>query len=137
MARSNMNNDTELYYKHNNIDFWFYQIGINVISADTLNKKSYESWSEYQNKPIPADLFEQNKENGIYNKGIAIIPGKVWRGSHKDKYLVFLDLDNQIAIDEVCKCFGAKNLEELSQHIIVEQHKDNLEKAHLYFYSDY
>ena len=49
---------------------------------------------------------------------------------HKDKkYLVFVDLDNQIAIEEVCKCFGAKDLKELSQYIIVEQHKDDLRKS--------
>ncbi len=28
-------------------------------------------------------------------------------------------------------------MEELSEHVIVEQHKDNLSKAHLYFYSEY
>jgi hypothetical protein len=119
------------------LDFWFYTIGVNVIAADTINKKPIEEWLEYQSKPIPQELFEQNKVNGVYNKGIAIIPVKVGRGSHKDKYLVFVDLDNQKAIDEVCSCFGAKDLEELSKHVIVEQHKDNLTKAHLYFYSEY
>ena len=63
------------------------------------------------------------------------MPGKVWRGVNKDKYLVFIDLDNQLAIDEICNCFGAKDLEELSNYVIVEQHKYNLSKAHLYFYS--
>ena len=48
-----------------------------------------------------------------------------------------MDLDNQKAIDEVCSCFGAKDLEELSRYIIVEQHKDDLSKAHLYFYSNH
>ena len=50
---------------------------------------------------------------------------------------MFIDLDNQKAIDEVCNCFGAKNLDELSRCIVVEQHKDNLSKAHLYFYSNH
>jgi hypothetical protein len=118
-------------------DYWFYQIGVNVLSADTVKKIPIEEWVEYQNQPVSPDLFERNIKNGLYNKGIALIPGKIWRGPHKDKYLVFLDLDNQIAINEVCKCFGAKDLEELSRHVIVEQHKDDLSKAHLYFYSDY
>ena len=124
---------------NNNItpDFWFYQVGVNVIPADTVNKTPVDEWSEYQNKPIPPELFGQKKKNGVYEKGIAIIPGMVWRGPNKGKYLVFIDLDNQKAIDEVCICFGAKNLEELSQYIIVEQHKDNLSKAHLYFYSNH
>ncbi len=119
------------------LDYWFYQIGVNVIAADTINKIPIEEWSKFQNKPISVEGYEQNKVNGAYNKGIAIIPGKVWRGSHKDKYLVFVDLDNQKAIEEICSCFGAKDLEELSEHVIVEQHKDNLSKAHLYFYSEY
>jgi hypothetical protein len=118
-------------------DFWFYKIGVNVIAADSVKKIPIEEWSKYQNKPILVEAYEQNKKNGIYKDGIAIIPGKVWRGPHKDKYLVFVDLDNQKAIDEVCSCFGAKDLEELSEHVIVEQHKDNLSKAHLYFYSEY
>ena len=105
--------------------------------ADTINKIPTEEWSEYQDKPITTELFEQNKKNGIYKNGIAVIPGKVWRGPNKGKYIVFIDLDNQKAIDEVCSCFGAKNLEELSRCIIVEQHKDDLTKAHLYFYSNH
>ncbi|MEJ7642661.1 MAG: hypothetical protein WKF36_10805 [Candidatus Nitrosocosmicus sp.] len=120
-----------------NEEYWFYTIGINVISANTINKTPTEEWSEYQDKPIPPESFEQNKRNGVYKNGIAIIPGRVWRGPNKDKYLVFIDLDNQKAIDEVCSCFGAKDVEKLSQYIIVEQHRDNLSKAHLYFYSNH
>jgi hypothetical protein len=124
---------------NNNItpDFWFYQIGVNVIPAHTVNKTPVDEWSLYQDKPIPSDLFEQNKRNGAYKKGIAIIPGRVWRGPNKDKYLVFIDLDNQKAIDLLCNCFGAKDLEDLSQYVIVEIHKDDIEKAHLYFYSNH
>jgi hypothetical protein len=118
-------------------DFWFYNIGVNVIAADTVNKKPIEGWSDCQNKAIPSEIFEYNKITGAYNKGIAIIPGKIWCGPHKNKYLVFIDLDNQKAIDEICSCFGAKDLEELSKYVIVEQHKDNLSKAHLYFYSEH
>ena len=58
------------------LDFWFYQIGMNVLTVDTANKTYIEDWSEYQNKPIPPELFEQKKKNGVYEKGIAIIPGK-------------------------------------------------------------
>ena len=88
--------------------FGFIPIGINVISANTVNKTPTEEWSEYQDKPIPSELFEQNKKNGVYKNGIAIIPGKVWRGANKGKYLVFIDLDNQKAIDEVCYLFWRK-----------------------------
>ena len=118
-------------------DFWFYTIGANIIPSDTINKTTNFQWSEYQNKPMPPELFEKRKRDGLYENGIALIPGKVWRGPNKDKYLVFIDLDNQKAIDEVCSCFGVRDLEDLSQYIIVERHKGNLSKAHLYFYSDY
>jgi hypothetical protein len=98
-----------------NEDYWFYTIGINVISANTINKTPTEKWSEYQDKPIQSESFEQNKKNGTYENGIAIMPGRVWRGPNKGKYLVFMDLDNQKAIDEVCSCFGAKDLEAVSR----------------------
>ena len=45
-----------------NEDYWFYTIGINVISANTVNKIPTEEWSKYQDKPIPVDLFEQIKK---------------------------------------------------------------------------
>ena len=118
-------------------DFWYYIVGVNVIPADTINKETYETWSEWQNNSIPENLHIERKNTKKYSNGIALIPGTVWRGSNKDKNLVFIDLDNQKAIDEICSCFGAKDLEELSKHIIVEQHKDNTSKAHLYFYSDH
>ena len=68
-------------------NFWFYDIGVNVLAADTINKIPIVEWSKYQNEPISQEQFEQNKENGVYSKGIAIIPGKVWRGPHKTNIL--------------------------------------------------
>jgi len=118
-------------------DFWHYKIGINVIPADTKNKVTYENWSNWQNSSVPEKLHCERKEANSYSNGIALIPGTVWRGSNKGKFFNFVDLDNKKAIDEICSCFGAENLEELSRYVIVEQHKDNLSKAHLYFYSDH
>jgi hypothetical protein len=67
---------------------------------------------------------------------MAVIPGKVWfREDEKNLYLVCIDLDNQKAIDEIIIIFGVKNLQELSKIVIVEQHKDDLTRAHIYFYS--
>jgi putative DNA primase/helicase len=45
-------------------------------------------------------------------------------------------LDNQKAIGEVCNIFD-KTLQQLSDYVIVEQHKDDTSKAHLYFYSNH
>ena len=118
-------------------DFWFYVIGVNIIPADTKKREIKVKWSEYQNKPVLDEVHQLRKKYNNYSQGIALIPGKVWRGPHKDKLLVFIDLDNQKAIDEVCNIFNCENLELLSNYVIVEQHKDNKTKAHLYFYSNH
>jgi hypothetical protein len=40
-------------------DFWRHKIGVNVIPADTQKKVTYESWSEWQDKPIPGMWYWQ------------------------------------------------------------------------------
>src|SRR5215211_3743784 len=93
-------------FNNNNYNEWldhcFYEIGVNVIPADTANKETYENWSQWQDKPIPDELHEQRKKNGEYNKGIALLAGKIWKGPFKGKYLVAIDLDNKKAIEEFC-----------------------------------
>jgi Bifunctional DNA primase/polymerase, N-terminal len=119
-------------------DFWRCQIGVNVIPADTKNKKPLVAWSERQDKPIPEELHNQWKEQDAFSKGIAIISGKVWHREDKNGlFLIFLDLDKLTAIQEVCTNGNGKSisLQKMSQRFIVEQHKDNLDKAHVYFYS--
>ena len=109
-------------------DFWHYKIGVNVIPADTKNKQTNENWSQCQDKAISDELHEQRKKNGEYNKGISLIPGKIWRGPFKGKYLVAIDLDNKKAIEEFCK----DGLQELKLKTLVEQ-TSNPEKMHIYF----
>jgi hypothetical protein len=127
--------------KRNNIfndwaDFWFYEIGANIISANTQDKRTYEIWSENQNNPIPIEVHESRKKLGYYNKGIAVLLGKLWRGQFEDKYLIGIDCDNQKSIEEICTKNGKTiTLEELANWTIVEQHKDNLNKAHIYILS--
>jgi hypothetical protein len=108
-------------------DFWFYLIGVNVITADTKNKKTYENWLPWQDEPISEEEHELRNKNGEYNKGIAIIPGLLWRGPYKGKYLVAIDLDNKKAIEEFCR----DGLEELKQKTLVEQ-TSNPEKIYIY-----
>lgn len=113
-------------------DFWRNDIGVNVIGANTRKKETYESWKEWQDKPIPREVHEQWKASGAFDNGIAIIPGKVWHNSDKEGlYLIGIDLDNQKAIEEV----AIKGLEDLARHVIVEQHKDDPTKAHVLLYS--
>ena len=84
-------------------DFWRYDIGVNVIPADTVNKKPLVTWYEWQDKPIPEQLHNEWKDKGAFSQGIAIIPGKVWHNENKKElYFIFIDADTQKAIDELC-----------------------------------
>jgi hypothetical protein len=120
-------------------DFWRYQIGVNVIPANTKDKKPLKglSWEQWQNSPIPEELHKQWKQQNAFSNGIAIIPGRVWhRNDRQDQYFTFLDADKQKSIDELCSRNGkTTTLQEMAQEFIVEQHNDNLQKAHIYFYS--
>src|SRR5215203_2347729 len=122
-----------LYEVNKWADFWHYKIGVNVIPADTKEKKTFENWSQWQDKSIPDELHEQRKQNGEYKKGIALIPGKLWRGPFEGKYLIAIDLDNKKAIEEFCK--DKEGLELLKQKTLVEQ-TANPEKMHIYFIVD-
>jgi hypothetical protein len=118
-------------------DFWRFDIGVNVIPADTRRKVTYESWAEWQNKPIPDGLYSEWKSSGAFDKGIAVILGKVWHNPRKtDLYLIGIDLDNQKAIEEVCNRNDRTiTLSQLSQWTLVEQHQDDPTKAHVLLYA--
>jgi len=118
-------------------DFWRYEIGVNVIPADTQNKTMSIPWAKWQNNPIPEDVHKEWKATGAFNKGMAIIMGKVWhREDKKGLYFIFIDMDKKQAIKEICsRNCAAITLEQMAQKTLVEQHKDNLEKAHMYLYS--
>ncbi len=117
------------------LDYWHYNIGINVIPVNSKNKITFVSWKNDQSNPITDKQHETRKKNGDYKEGIAALAGKIWRGSYKDKHLVIVDLDNKNGIDEfIEQCSpNLKTLEELTQQTIVEQHSDNKDKAHVYF----
>jgi hypothetical protein len=116
-------------------DFWR-ERGFNVIPADTQYRKKYPEWERWQNNPIPKEQHEKWKRENAFEKGMAIIPGKVWfREDKKEYYLVCIDLDNRKGIDEICSIFEVKDLEELSKITLVEFHKDNPSRCHVYFYS--
>jgi hypothetical protein len=118
-------------------DYWRKDIGVNVIPANTRKKETYESWKEWQDKPVPGEIHEEWKASGEFNNGIAIILGKVWHNPHKNNlYLIAIDLDNQKAIEEICSRNGSTiSLSKLSQWTLVEQHPDDPSKAHVLLYS--
>jgi len=116
-------------------DFWRYKIGANVIPANTRQKTINLRWKKWQNEPISEEQHERWKQGGAFNDGMAIMAGQVWHNSEKnDKYLVLVDLDNKQAIYELGKIFNC-SLKGISKRIIVEQHRDQLNRAHLIFYA--
>jgi hypothetical protein len=113
---------SQIYSINESADFWRYDIGVNVLPADTKNKKPLVTWYEWQDKPIPEQLHNQWKEQGAFSQGIAIIPGKAWHNENKkDLYFVFIDADIQKAIDELCTISDkTSSLQELSKKFLVE-----------------
>jgi WD40 repeat protein/bifunctional DNA primase/polymerase-like protein len=122
-------------------DYWYYEVGVNVIPAHTKQKKTFVEWKRWQIESIPEELHDQWKSEKKFADGMAIILGKVWRGDHIGEYLIFIDLDNQKAIEEFCGYFSTSNgqpttLNQIAEKFIVEQHLDDTDKAHVFFYSE-
>jgi hypothetical protein len=118
-------------------DFWRYNVGVNVIPADTKNKSTNIPWKQYQDSPIPAWRHKLWKEQGAYNGGIAIVLGRVWHNNQKEGlYLNAIDCDNSKAIDEICARNGEHiSVEHLAQWTLVEEHLDDPSKMHILLYS--
>ncbi len=116
-------------------DFWRYKIGVNVIPANSVNKKTWISWSNdprgnWQTDPIPKEIHDEWKRKSDFKNGMAIICGKVLhREDRKNMYLACADLDNKMAIDSM-----TKDLKKLAEHTLVEAHA-NPNKAHVYVYT--
>ena len=118
-------------------DFWRYEIGVNVIPADTKRKVTYIKWTQWQDKPIPEGQHSQWKSENAFENGMAVVLGRTWhRQNLSGYYLVGLDADNRKAIKEICTRNGITiSLKEFVDKTLVEQHKDNQNKAHFYFYT--
>lgn len=120
---------------HEAADFLFYRIGANPVPADTKYKKINIGWGAYQDKSVPIEVHESRKEKNEYDKGIAVMTGRLHKGKNEGKYLIGIDCDNKKAIDEICNSLRFKDINELSNWTWVEQHKDNINKAHIYILS--
>lgn len=117
-----------------NIEFWTHDIGVNPIPADTRIKRTYEEWSQWQDKPIPDEILTEWKRAGKFEKGCAIIVGRIWRGSYKGKYLCCIDIDNKSGLDNFLQQFGDDfTLERLAEKTLVEWHLDDKNRVHIYF----
>lgn len=121
------------------LDYWYYEMGRNPIPATTRYKtaKKGVEWTEWQTRSLPEEQFNQWKLEGAYSGGIAIPAGKSWRGPYEGKYFTFIDLDNAIAIKEFCSRNGTTiPLSQVAEMYLVEQHLDNQNKCHVYFFSE-
>jgi DNA replicative helicase MCM subunit Mcm2 (Cdc46/Mcm family) len=116
-------------------DFWRYEIGVNVLPA--VNKRAIVEWKKYQNSPIPKEQHNEWKEHGRFTNGLAVMLGAVWhRSDLSGYYLVGIDADNKKAIEEICTRNGQTNtLEEFASMTLIEQHRNDKSKAHIYFYA--
>lgn len=122
--------------KNDGADFWYNDIGVNVIPADTQNKKLTISWKEYQENPVSEETFEQWKRDGAIEKGIAIIPGKIWKGENSGKYLIAIDIDKEKGLKEFLSINGkVTTIEEFASKTLVEQRRDDTNRAHVFFIS--
>jgi P4 family phage/plasmid primase-like protien len=118
-------------------DFWRCKIGVNVIPADTKRKTTAVYWKEYQESPIPEWRHNQWKDEGAFDKGIAIILGRTWHNKQKQGlYLNAIDCDNAKAIEEICTRDEKRiSVEHLANWTLVEQHLDDSTKMHVLIYS--
>ncbi|TLX83211.1 MAG: hypothetical protein E6L04_08950 [Thaumarchaeota archaeon] len=116
-------------------DWWRNEVGVNPIPACTRNKRPKVEWKQFQDKPIPPELHDLWKKEGMFNDGIMIIVGKTWHNDRKKGlYLIALDFDNKLGSDEFCTANSTESLEELAGSMLIEQHADEA-RAHIYFYS--
>jgi P4 family phage/plasmid primase-like protien len=118
-------------------DFWRDEIGVNVIPAVSRGKIPVVKWKEFQDKPIPRETHDQWKNQGLFDNGMAIILGRVWhRADRLDYYLVCIDADNALAIQELFTRNGKHlPIEQFANRTIVELHKDNPNRLHFYVYT--
>ena len=90
-------------FKINNAgaDFWYHQIGVNVIPFNTQKRSPViDYYAKYQNEPIPIEIFEKGKREYKFEKGMAIILGEVHRGKNIGRYLIGIDIDKEIGLRE-------------------------------------
>lgn len=113
-------------------DFWRYEIGMNVIPANTKYKKPIVNWIEWQNNPIPKELHDKWKNENAFDNGMAIVVGKVFHNvMKKGLYLCAIDCDNEKAVAEMTP----KGIVYHAKKTLIEWHPDDPNKCHIYFYT--
>ncbi|TVP40183.1 phage/plasmid primase, P4 family [Candidatus Nitrosocosmicus arcticus] len=118
------------------LDYWYYEKKVNVIPINSKNKKPNRvNWFSFKTNRIPDNLFETWKREGLFNDGFAVLPGRTY-SDNDELYLIGIDCDTRQAIEAFSTINGEfKPLETLSLKFMVEQHKDDLNSLHIYFFS--
>lgn len=118
-------------------DFWRNEIGVNVIPANSIKKKTFIQWKDdprgnWQIEPIPQEIHNEWKRTNAFKDGMAIICGRILhREDRKHLFLCAIDADNKKGIEEM----SDRGIAEVAQKTLVEQHPNNPDKAHYYFYT--
>lgn len=108
-------------------DFLFYDLGVNFIGVDTVNEKYEVNWGIYQETELTEQEYLENKKNGVYDKGVAIIAGRIWRGPNKGKWHNIIDIDNKIGFQEFFT-----NYDNFKRENLIEDHEDDPYSAHVH-----
>ena len=113
-------------------NFWRLEVGVNVIPANTRNKKPLVTWKEFQSAPIPDTLHNEWINKGMFKDGMAIICGQVFHNEeHKGRWLNAIDCDNLDGTNAMC----STSVDITASKTLVEQH-DNKQKCHILSYTD-
>ena len=113
-------------------NFWRLEVGVNVIPANTRNKKPLVTWKEFQAAPISLELHNEWIEKGMFKDGMAIICGEVFHNEeHRGRWLNAIDCDNLDGTNAMC----STSVDMTASKTLVEQH-DNKQKCHILSYTD-
>jgi Bifunctional DNA primase/polymerase, N-terminal len=113
-------------------DYYYYKWRINYVPANTKEKNTTIKWKILQEAPLLEDQHKVWKDDGI-DGGIALVMGKFWNNPLMEgKFLNCIDMDNKAAIEAWYTKNGKKSLEELAQSYPIEQHADDMNRAHIY-----
>lgn len=116
-------------------DYFFYTFGVPVLPKIKGTKRPNGEWGLYTKHGVSVEQHEKWKKEGAYENGFMLIPGNVYRGQYKGKYFVALDCDSSISFEYIKKLLKEK-YSQVNDYFIIEQHRDNLQKAHFYLFSE-
>ena len=118
-------------------DFWRYEIGVNVIPADTKNKIPLVEWKPYQNAPDSEPQHNQWKQEDMFAKGMAIIvekSGTIPRKKGCTLTSLIWTIKRQLT-SFARRVMSPLPLVNWQNSLLIEQHSDDPTRAHVFCYS--